>query len=368
MTSITHKEYQPKLVFHPGETLAEKLDELGIGSKEFAVRTGKPEQTISNVLHGKSSITADMAVLFEFVTKIPISFWLKRQSDYDAYVAIKKREQKLKENISWSELFPYNNMAAFNWVDDTRVATERIQSLLSFFGIAVQEAWVDYYLNQKLAGNFRISLKATKNPYALSAWIRRGEILAAAMNVVDYNKTALINALPLLKKIMADANGNVLSDIQNVLNSAGVKFVYVPSLPKVSASGLSRWINGSPVVQVSDRMKRYDIFWFSLFHELGHILYHKSKFISLENVDYSDKDLEKEKEADEFAVKWTFSIKEECHFLSQGDYSKDAIMKYAAHIGTHPSIIGGRLAYKNIISNAALAAMQLGCKLVFIDA
>jgi addiction module HigA family antidote len=86
-------QYLPQSVSHPGRTLAAKLDELKMSSKEFAVRTGKPEKTISNVLTGDSAITSDMAVLFEDVLSIPATFWLIRQNNYDE--AVKQSELKL---------------------------------------------------------------------------------------------------------------------------------------------------------------------------------------------------------------------------------------------------------------------------------
>ena len=91
----TKNQYIPQVVFHPGETLAEKLEEMGMGPKEFAVRTGKPEKTISEILNNKSSITPEMAVQFESVTKIPARFWLNRQRSYDEYMARKKRKRMI---------------------------------------------------------------------------------------------------------------------------------------------------------------------------------------------------------------------------------------------------------------------------------
>ena len=66
-------------VYHPGVTLAEKLKEMEMSVKEFAVRVSKPEKTIFAVINGSSSITTEMAVSFEAVTKIPASFWLRKQ-------------------------------------------------------------------------------------------------------------------------------------------------------------------------------------------------------------------------------------------------------------------------------------------------
>ena len=82
----THiNQYKPNSVSHPGSTLAEKLQEMNMGSKEFAVKVNKPEKTISAILNGKGSITPEMAVNFESVLKIPASFWINRQKNYDDY-------------------------------------------------------------------------------------------------------------------------------------------------------------------------------------------------------------------------------------------------------------------------------------------
>ncbi len=88
--AIKKNEYLPETVSHPGLTLIEKLKELGMGNKEFSVRVSKPEKTITAVTKGDSSITAEMAVKFEDVLKIPASYWLSRQRRFNEYQAIHK--------------------------------------------------------------------------------------------------------------------------------------------------------------------------------------------------------------------------------------------------------------------------------------
>jgi len=87
----TINQYHPDTVSHPGTTLIEKLREMGMGNKEFSIRVGKPEKTITALTNGSSSITPDMAIRFEDVLKIKASFWLKRQKHYDEYRARIKR-------------------------------------------------------------------------------------------------------------------------------------------------------------------------------------------------------------------------------------------------------------------------------------
>ena len=89
-------QYFPQSLPHPGETLTEKLEEMGMSSFEFAAHTGKPEEIINAVLTGKSTITPDMAVKFERITQIPAHFWLNSQRHYNEFIAKKKYKKTLQ--------------------------------------------------------------------------------------------------------------------------------------------------------------------------------------------------------------------------------------------------------------------------------
>ena len=88
---IKQNQYFPQSRPHPGVTLSEKLEEMGMSSKEFADYTGKPERTINAVLDGTCAITADLAEQFENVTRIPAQFWLNSQRNYDNFMKRKKK-------------------------------------------------------------------------------------------------------------------------------------------------------------------------------------------------------------------------------------------------------------------------------------
>lgn len=86
----TENLYIPKRVSHPGTTLDEKLKEMGLSVKEFAGLISQPEETVNAIIKGDSSITQELAVAFENVTKIPANFWINRQRNYDECVTISK--------------------------------------------------------------------------------------------------------------------------------------------------------------------------------------------------------------------------------------------------------------------------------------
>lgn len=344
-------KYQPDYAVHPGETLREKLEELAMTPKEFAIRTAKPIKTISEILNGKSSITFEMAVLFEKVLKIPANFWIKKQANFNEFVARENHKAEIAQAMDWAKMFPYPQMAKIGLVASTRIVEEKAEELLHFFNISKPSAWESIYLNQQTPVFFRISLKHTKDPYALSALFRMGEIKANRVESLEFNKSVLKSILPELKKIMEDMPNDYLQLIQKKCLLAGVKVIYTPNLPKTVIHGTVRWLNDKPVLQMTDRLKRYDIFWFSLFHELGHIMLHgNKKNIFLEEINNSENKDQKEMEADEFASQWLLTDIEYEKIINKINSGADifeTIQYFATVFKTHKDIIIGRILYRN---------------------
>jgi HTH-type transcriptional regulator / antitoxin HigA len=180
--------YIPISYSHPGDILKDKLSEINMRTKEFAVRTGKPEKTIFDIFKHKSSITPEMAVQFERVLKIPAKFWLNLQSNYNEAMARKSDSRKLLKYHEWTRAFPYNDMAKLGWVLPTRNCIERTKNLLNYFSIDSPLAWEKYYIECNLNSSFKISLKHSKDAYAISAWLRHGEIESDKLGTTVYNK------------------------------------------------------------------------------------------------------------------------------------------------------------------------------------
>jgi HTH-type transcriptional regulator / antitoxin HigA len=342
-------QYFPSVIFHPGETLDEKLEEMEMGPKEFALRTGKPEKTIIAVLKGESSITPDMAVLFENVTKIPAHYWMNHQRGYDEFMAREKRQAVIQEAVSWAKQFPLAELIRKGWLPKRDSIQEKTMEMLTFFGFSNHTAWEDYYFNQQLKVAFRISLADTKEPYAISAWLRKGELQAAELQAMVYSEKKFKEALPELKRIMASHPESFFKQLQAICLEAGVKVVHTPCISKAPVSGSTRWLNDTPFIQLTGRYNRNDSFWFTFFHEAGHILLHGKKDIFLENLDYNDKDMKKEQEADAFACKWTLTEDEEAEIVAAAKLSKEVIRDFAKQFKTHPAIIMGRLQHKKLI-------------------
>ena len=86
VTELADSEF-PDLAIPPGETLAAELRERRLTQTEFARMTGRPVQTINEIINGKKAITAETALQFERALGIPARFWMNLESDYRLAVA-----------------------------------------------------------------------------------------------------------------------------------------------------------------------------------------------------------------------------------------------------------------------------------------
>ncbi len=304
MIEDKREPYKLQVAFHPGVFLAERLEELKMSNKEFALRTNKPEKTITAIVKGESSITPDMAVVFEIVLGIPAYMWLKYQSIYDEFKARDRRKEILRECIPWMNRFPVTEMIKKGWLPEVKTVEEKTKALLQYFGVASSTAWEAYYLNQKLKTVFSISLSGIEKLEAISVWLRRGELEASEIRVPEFSALKLKTALSVIKRSQNASSGD-LTGLKGLLYKSGVKIVITSVINKIPLIGATRWLAGeTPLIQLSDEIKSTEQFQFFLFHQIGHILLHGKKDVFFEGTGFPGTVHAKEKEADSFASKW----------------------------------------------------------------
>lgn len=342
------------LISPPGDTLAETIGELGFSQSELAARMGRPHKTINEIIQGKAAIMPETAIQLERVTGVPADFWLEREKNYRLELAEIEEAERLLQHKEWLSNFPLKEMIGLEWIKaETKETLERIAAVLNFFQVASTEA---FYQSSCFATvqhqNYRLTNQKQKNPYALAAWLRQGEIQASQLEVGEFDKTRFKEALVNIKEIMVSHPADFFLRLSSMAAEAGVKVIHTPKLPNSKVHGATRWMGDTPVIQLSNQFQRNDIFWFTFFHEAGHILKHGKKEVFLEGLDYTEEGLVKEKEADDFAISLTFSVKEEEEFLDlagPNGWTTKQVSDFAQKIGTHPAMIVGRLERREII-------------------
>jgi HTH-type transcriptional regulator / antitoxin HigA len=98
MKPINISELTPFIATHPGEMLADELGARNIKQQEFAQQIGMQKSQLNEIIKGKRSVNAEVAVLIEAALGISADFWLKAQNNYD--LALVKIQSKVQERIA----------------------------------------------------------------------------------------------------------------------------------------------------------------------------------------------------------------------------------------------------------------------------
>ena len=341
--------YISDLAVHPGELLAETLEDLGMSQAELANRMGRPKQMINEIIKGKKSITPTTALELEDVLGIPSHIWLGLENEYQMVRAREKEKEQMEKESSMVSEFPYAELAKLGFVKATRKAIEKVEELKRFFGVAKLEQIAKVKTYQPA---FRVSDHTTVSHEAIASWLQAARLKAASIETEHFDKKRLLSRLPEIKKAMLKGEINeALQKVGAILADCGVALVLLPHFKKTKINGATFWLEEGKkaVVALSLKGSYADIFWFSLFHEIGHLLLHDKRELFLED-GYDDPKLKKqEEEADRFAGDFLIDAKAYEQFVMSGDFSRASIEAFAERCGVLPAIVVGRLMHDGLV-------------------
>lgn len=330
------------LIIHPGETIADVLEDRGISQVELAASTGVSPAYVSNVIAGKKDISAKFAFALEYALGVPKSFWLNLQANYDAELlefneesTITEEERTARESLS--DIVKYLRQK-----EKMPIREKKDDSILSLR----KALKVSNLVNLKEmvpAGAFRMSNSAAVDPYVFGAWIRLCQIAGEKRTEEGrFSIENLDNLIFEIKGVMTDSKANIQEELRMIFAKYGIDFSVVKNFRGAPVQGyVAPKSDGSYQMVVTIRNSYADIFWFSLFHELGHIangdIGKNAKFVD----DGSDAD--KEAAADLFARSKLISEVDYQVFIGEKNYGIEAIKRFAISQNVMPYIVIGRL-------------------------
>lgn len=346
MVKTLKNEYIPDSVSHPGSTLLEVIETLGMSQAELADRAGRHKKTINEIINGISAITPETSLQLERVLGIPAEFWNNREAQYREYLARKAEQERLKEDVKWIENFPIGAMAKLGWIDNPRDKLQKLRNLLTYFGVATPDSWREMW--RERAVSYRKSKTWESKDGALAAWLRQGELLAQDIDCKPIDKKGFKSVLIKLRSLSSENPMEYIPKMQEICADYGIALVFVPELPGTSAWGATRWLTSEKaLIQLSLRGKTDDHLWFTFFHECCHILNHGKREEFIESKDGCS---EKEDEADRFSEELLIPHVIFESFATKYNFSKIAVTEFAEKFGISPGIVVGRLQNKKYIS------------------
>ena len=351
---VNIKELKAHKVFGPGYFIQRQIDVRGWTQKDLADVLGVSVKEVNYLLQNKQSVTFETAQLLENAFGISAQTWLNHELRYrESKQTGEKKARQVKIKSPIYEFMPINEMVKKGWISKTKSAEDLEQQVMRFWGIPS----VDFDFMQNNS-NLRIACKKSEalqnfSLYALRCWKQKATLVAQTIQVpvFDRNKlTELYNAIS--QYTIDEVNG--IANFLKRLTECGVKFVVLSHLQHTYLDGATFMDNENPVIVYTGRYKRLDNFWFTLAHEIAHVLLHLKGDVCFVDDD-SHSNNEAEKEANELAqamLKHGVIIK---YFRNHEGYLTKGKLALASKVlGIHSSIIAGSLAHDGIVSYGQL--------------
>lgn len=336
-----------EILSKPGDTILETIEYLGMSQVELSERMGKTPAKVNDLISGKEPITLNTAFQLEKVLGIDAQFWLNREMIYREKLLRIEQEEALEEYRDWLNIQPIKELKNLGYIKSKKSTPAMVEECLKFYGVATPDQWESVYINHRLTSSFRKSNVHKTALGSVAAFLRIGEIEGQKISSEPYDKKNFKKGLEEIKNLIRIHPADFAIRLQEICRAAGVILVYTAKLPNAPISGVARWISGNPLIQLTDRFKTNDQFWFSFFHEAGHILLHGKKEIFIEDNDQNEVQNKKEFEANQFANEWLLPEKL-LDELPENITEKD-IRRIARSHNTHPAIVLGHLQHLKLL-------------------
>jgi addiction module HigA family antidote len=329
--------YRPDYAIPPGETLREVMESLGMTQQELAIRTGLTVQSLNRIFNGSQPISYETANALEMATGTPARFWNNLEARYRERLTAFEKSASLAEDLEWIKTIPTPDLIRRGAIQKGADSSELLRNTLSFYGVSSVAAWHELWDRPALAA--RRSACFETRPGPASAWIRLGELQAKTVECRPYSKEQLVKAIPELRSLTRENEAQKMADaMRKVCAQCGVALALVPEMKKVPWNGATRWLTPEKtMVLLNLRGKGEDRFWFSFFHEIGHVLHDSKKDLLIND---GSKDDPREVRADDFAAEVLIPAKFDAQIAAIGTQTE--LTALAKKLDVAPGIVAGR--------------------------
>ena len=312
---------------------------LSIDLLASRLKCSRPE--LRNLIFGEMRLTPHLAEGLKEHLGGSKEFWLRRE---ELYWSCRRKFDIGSGSKEWLRNLPIRDMRSWGWIEAGPEKVDTLSSCLAFFGVRDVLSWHLRYGSILQTATFRTSPTYTSESASIAAWLRQGEIQASKVKCAQWDPLKLERSLPALKELTRKRLPSAfLPELTRLCAACGVAFSLVRCPSGCRASGAARFLeSGKASITLSFRYLTDDHFWFTLFHEIGHLLLHSENSLFIEGGSVTDS---RETEANSFASCSLIS-EELAEGLAQLPIDRHSIRVFARRAGVSPGIVVGQLQHR----------------------
>ena len=348
----TEADFSPAWAVPPGRTIFDLLASKRMPPEQMARSMELSVEEFDDLLTGKFALTVRVASRLETVLGASAAFLLRREEQYREQLAEMTEgvDPENAEYKAWLRSLPVKQMVDFGWIDDAADKKTRLRKCLEFFGVPNLDEWNRTYGETREVAAFRATDAHVESVPATAAWLRRGEVLADQIDCAKWNPAHFEKQLSKARELTLLPNpADFLQRLQRLCAEAGVAVVIVKAPPGCRASGATFFATPTKaVLLLSFRYLSDDQFWFSFFHEAGHlVLHYDTESLILETTTDGPKS-PMEEEANNFAAERLLPSAFHPR-MPEAAKSKFGIARLARDAGVSMGIVVGQLQHRGLV-------------------
>lgn len=335
-------EYNDTIAFHPGYYIKEIVDESGLTQEDFAKRLDTTPKNLSLLIRGEQSLSIDIAMKLSRMIGTSINYWLNLQNSYDALIAEFKSQKELEEERKVFEYFDYKYFREnFNLPDLPRKTDEQIKEVRKFLNVAT----LSVFTKRDMAVSFR----SVNDELAEASIVKANTMVQIATNralseeAPKYNRKKFEESVDYALSLTRN-HQEFYPLIRSAFKKAGVILVILPNIAGSKINGATKKIGDNIMLMVNDRRLNADSFWFTLFHEIGHII--NGDF----GISFEKEAGIQEAAADKFAEDSLIPPEKYKQFVIKRQFQLEDIRRFATEIERDPGIVLGRLQKEGLVA------------------
>ena len=344
---------KPARVVSPGQILTQELEARDWTQRDLAAIMGRPYQAVNEIINGNKQITPDTARELAYAFGTSIDFWMALEANYRLHLAEQnEKEQEIQKRSQLYSAAPIREMIKRGWIKGSDNVATLERQLLSFFRVSTLSDAMSK------SASFRVSQNREVEIASQLAWVQRVENLAEDQEIGNFSVDRLRKAIPSILDLSSDLDS--LSHVPEKLMELGVHFVLLPHLPKTYLDGVAISTNKNPIIGLTLRHDRVDSFWFTLMHELAHIVSgHRGVILDDTEQRIGSANQSEEQQANQLAMEWLVDQKALQDFIDEVKpyFSKSAIEEFSTQLHRHPGIVLGQLQNQKVVEYKHLRAL-----------
>lgn len=240
-------------------------------------------------------------------------------------------------------------MAKLGWVESTRSVAVKVVELRKFFEVVRLALLNEDRLAPGIA--YRRQKETAESEYALLAWAQKAKIDAREITTGKINVGKLEERISRLRELTTMDPTDFQALLVSMLAECGIATVFLPHLEHTFLNGATFYDGSKIVLALTLRGADADKFWFSLFHELAHVINgHIGRTTGTTE--------EEEHAADAFA-RDTLIPPEAYAQLVDGSKTRSSVASFANEIGIAPGIVVGRLQKDGYLPYSQLNSLKV---------